>query len=113
LEKLQIQEKGQKFKYEASCDYEDLQFIPLVFETGGRWTENVECMIKYACRKIATKIGLPYSTVKHRWTSRLSAVLQRANAMVISTRIDYLVANKNQLVGQSLDSKYLEEEVIN
>jgi hypothetical protein len=106
-------EKAKKMKFEEACNSQGMTFIPLIFETGGRFTENVHKLIKSMSKKIAEKISLPYSVVKHRWTTRLATVLQRANAMVLQQRLHFVINGKVQgKQGPALACMYREEMVV-
>jgi hypothetical protein len=50
--------------------------------------DNAHHLVQECCTKIAAKVNLPYSVVRHRCTVRLSGILQKGNAQLMHKRID-------------------------
>jgi hypothetical protein len=68
-------------KYQSVCDQQgNMMFQPFIFETYGRWNDQVDIFIKKCCQLISEKTGNPYSLVKHRWTTKISSTLQNSNS---------------------------------
>jgi hypothetical protein len=76
-------------KYSNAQDRESFKFEPLVFETIGHWDEGVEKLLSLMCKQSSTRNDTPYSTVKFKWSVRLSTALQKGNANAIIAKLDF------------------------
>jgi hypothetical protein len=81
-------------KYVEACNDAEHTFKPLVFETCGVWSEEVESYICKCSQKAAERLNIPYSVIKHRFTTQLSATLHRCNSDLVCTRADQNYANQ-------------------
>ena len=81
---MNVRAKEKIRKYQSGCNNQKMSFEPFIFETYGRFNDEVDKFIKKACQLIAEKQFKHYSDVKHKWTSKISLILQRANTYFIT-----------------------------
>jgi hypothetical protein len=81
---LKIRDAAKQRKYAALCAAEKLDFQGFIFDTGGRFSPNVDKFIKICCQEISISRGVDYSVIKHQWVTRISTVLQRSNSFFLT-----------------------------
>ena len=90
-------EETKNSKYLADARANGMLFYPLVFETYGYWTKTVDDLIKNLCQLAAIRSGIPFSTLKHHWICRLSAVIQKCNADLVESKLEEIMKRKFQI----------------
>ena len=74
-------------KYHTPCKNEGIDFIPVVVETLGGWHEESEKVIIKLARQLSTQSGQRYEETSRHLFQRLSILLTRGNAALITNRI--------------------------
>jgi hypothetical protein len=77
-------ESDKKKKYSEICNLQKIDFQGFIFETYGRFNDNVDKFIKRCCQEISMTKGKTYSVLKHQWVTKISAILQSANASFVT-----------------------------
>jgi hypothetical protein len=75
-----------KNKYVQLCRNEGMLFKPLVFETFGNWSKDVQDLIGHLSKKISTRCGIPLSVIQHSMELDFSTKLHSYNAYICLLR---------------------------
>jgi hypothetical protein len=73
-------------KYGQLCHTEGMLFRPLVFETFGNWSKDVQDLIGHLAKKISTRSGIPLSVIQHSMELDFSTKLHSYNAYICLLR---------------------------
>jgi hypothetical protein len=79
-------------KYGEICSKHNLDFIPVIFETYGGWSEDSLEVFSRISKAAAPRMGISPSQCNHYILQNLSVTLQRHNAIGMLSRIDYSTA---------------------
>ncbi|MFN3503591.1 MAG: hypothetical protein ACK4ZJ_15140 [Allorhizobium sp.] len=93
-----LREKQKVNKYERSCPNNTV-FIPLVFETYGRWGAQARPVFKKCIDRVVANKAAPKAVVTAYWRQRFSVVLQRYTASCILERIRRVVVREPATCG--------------
>lgn len=102
--------------YSKLAEQNDLHFMPIIFETYGRWgkylTQYFEANVEAGWRKNAH--GIPLSTVKEYWKKRISVNLQVMNARMFLYRVQRIISrgDTNKKTDESHFSDTIRECVV-
>lgn len=102
--------------YSKLADQNDLHFMPIIFETYGRWgkymTQFFDASVEAGWQKNAT--GIPLSTIKEYWKKRISVTLQVMNARMFLHRIQRTISrgDSNKKPDESFFSDTIRECVV-
>ena len=79
-------ERKMRGAYEE-CDRQGVSFIPLAFESLGGWHKTAEKQVKKLAQAVARQTGCDESECCSQATSRLSLLLMKGNAAILTNRI--------------------------
>ena len=86
----------------------DALFLPLVFESYGRFHPAVKQLIAQTAKKASTYHDIPEDKINNYWTIRLSCMLHKGNANLLESRargLEQPTLNKDSWIG--LNPEYL------
>ena len=69
------------------CQRQGVAFIPLAFESLGGWHKTAEVQVKRIAQALARQTGREESECVSKATSRLSLLLMKGNAAILTNRI--------------------------
>ena len=90
-------------RYKTLADNHNFDFIPIVFESFGRWHGAVKGFVEHTCSYISSRRSIPKSAITKFWKQRISVCLARANAAMIISRV-------LQIAGDSYSPPELEKD---
>ena len=104
-------EVEKKDLYLERCERIGASFMPLVFETFGRVSDDVTKLLKSLVRRASEISHIPYATLLSYWRRRLSTALQVGNAEYLMSAIKRILAhtNSSQNPGRELYSAALDD----
>lgn len=82
---LYIVTYGKRTEYTPHAGHDD--FIPIVFETYGRFHPSVNRFLIALCSKLSLKTGIPKSVLVNCWINRLSFILQEGESNLFNNRL--------------------------
>ena len=74
-------------KYSEICEREDIQCVPLICESFGRWTSEAIEVFKRVSGFTATRLDQPKSEIFSRFMQKLSLQIQKSNVALIMARL--------------------------
>jgi hypothetical protein len=96
--------KEKERKYSELCNSQKMEFEGFIFETYGKFSNSVDMFIKKCCQQISSNSGKNYSTLKHQWVTRISAILQSSNAYFVKCGYNRLTHNN---INTDTDNLYI------
>ena len=97
-------EEEKNAKYLNKCLNIGASFMPLVFETFGRVSDDVSKLVKNLVRRAAEISQFSYAVLLSYWKRRLSTALQVGNADFLLSAIKRILASTSCLNPHSRDS---------
>ena len=86
-------ETKKKRKYDELCVREGTKFLPLVFETYGNWSKDVQDLLGYLSTKFSRKSGIAISVLQNYFELELSTKLHSFNAYICLLKNDHVVSH--------------------
>ena len=84
-----FREVEKKADYDTLCNANNLHFVPVIFETYGKWGKLGDTLIEDLIDKAAhNDTDIPTSVLKDFWRKRISLELQRENARQMISRME-------------------------
>ena len=101
-------------KYLDKCLRIGASFMPLVFETFGRTSEDVSKLVKDLVRRAAGISHFPYALLLSYWKKRLSTALQVGNAEFLLSAIKRILAStsSSNTSGRDFNSAAMEDSLV-
>ena len=85
---LRAAELTKRLKYGKSAEVAGLHFVPYIFETGGRWNEEVNKFLQNCAKIISERSSLRYSNVLYHLTVDLAVIVNSSVVSCITDRAD-------------------------
>jgi hypothetical protein len=82
-------------KYPASL-LQGRGFLPLSFETFGRFHSSIKPFLTALCSRASAISGIPHSVLVNYWTNRISASLQKNIAHMLLSRVDRIISSSDR-----------------
>jgi hypothetical protein len=86
-------EVKKKRKYDQLCLREGTTFKPLVFDTYGNWSKDVQDLVGYLSTKFSRKSGIALSVIQNHIEMELSTKLHTFNAYICLLKNEHAVSH--------------------
>ena len=101
-------EKIRKFK--IPCESANIEFIPMVLESFGRWGSCLTKFFNQAISAAADNKKIDISFVKNYWERRISMSLQKGEADAVNARIFRLLAGRESEMDEASDPSTVQRQ---